>query len=617
MKCNRFFHLLAAAIFIMLILFATFAPQELRATERVVVMNTSECPTGTTPPPCYTSISTAIAAAQAANAGDSIKIMPGTYPANVTISRTNITLYGVETARTFLTGNGGTTITVDGVNTLMSISKLTFLNASPAIKVMNASSQVSITNNVFEVGGTNTAIQVLDTSTPSILNNTFYQNGTAISSNQNNLTVANNIFFNNALAISTNVALANIQNNLFNPTSTAGPPGIVFDSTDPNNKRNISGDPLFVPSAGDFHLQSLTPCKNAGTTSYGIGANSIDSGNPPDIGAYGASGSDTVPFPVSGLSGTNPSGNTINLSWSLNACYMIGGYNIYFSADKSGSPYDNGPVNAGIPNPFPYALDVTNYLPPQPALTPPTGLTSQPSSGTLTVSWQPVAGATGYEVSYKKTTDSTFTVLPLINTTTVTLSGLTNPINGVPTMYDISIRSYYQTIFYVAVTDYYTFTSPPNPKEALAFSNEAQVPIGNPVFGTTPSTIQDFPEPVTPNPNLPNTGCFIATAAYGYYSAPQVQALREFRDQYLLTNAPGRAFVQWYYRNGPVAARYISEHPEYKPIVRAALMPAVAGAMFMTGTSMLTKTIVFVMIGLFVMLQLRRKHPFRFIRDEK
>ncbi|MGA8848455.1 MAG: CFI-box-CTERM domain-containing protein [Dehalococcoidia bacterium] len=69
--------------------------------------------------------------------------------------------------------------------------------------------------------------------------------------------------------------------------------------------------------------------------------------------------------------------------------------------------------------------------------------------------------------------------------------------------------------------------------------------------------------------------CFIATAAYGTPMAEEVQILREFRDKYLLTNPPGRAFVDFYYRVSPPIAEFITEHPSLKPIVRVGLVPAV------------------------------------------
>ncbi|MGA8849237.1 MAG: CFI-box-CTERM domain-containing protein [Dehalococcoidia bacterium] len=73
-----------------------------------------------------------------------------------------------------------------------------------------------------------------------------------------------------------------------------------------------------------------------------------------------------------------------------------------------------------------------------------------------------------------------------------------------------------------------------------------------------------------------NSTCFIATAAYGTPMARQIQILREFRDKYLLTNPPGRAFMDFYYRVSPPIAKFITEHPSLKPIVRAVLLPAVA-----------------------------------------
>lgn len=70
-------------------------------------------------------------------------------------------------------------------------------------------------------------------------------------------------------------------------------------------------------------------------------------------------------------------------------------------------------------------------------------------------------------------------------------------------------------------------------------------------------------------------GCFIATAAYGSYLDPHVMVLRQFRDNYLLTNELGRAFVQFYYRSSPVVADYIKEHEALKLAVRIALTPIV------------------------------------------
>jgi hypothetical protein len=78
------------------------------------------------------------------------------------------------------------------------------------------------------------------------------------------------------------------------------------------------------------------------------------------------------------------------------------------------------------------------------------------------------------------------------------------------------------------------------------------------------------------NTPSPAGGCFIATAAYGTPMAEEIQILRDFRDKYLLTNLVGQTLVDHYYRNSPPIAKFITEHPSLKPIVRAGLMPAVA-----------------------------------------
>lgn len=70
--------------------------------------------------------------------------------------------------------------------------------------------------------------------------------------------------------------------------------------------------------------------------------------------------------------------------------------------------------------------------------------------------------------------------------------------------------------------------------------------------------------------------CFIATAAFGSLYAPAVKLLRTFRDDYLLTNEPGRAFVAFYYCHSPVMATYIADHEGLKMLTRISLSPIIA-----------------------------------------
>ena len=92
--------------------------------------------------------------------------------------------------------------------------------------------------------------------------------------------------------------------------------------------------------------------------------------------------------------------------------------------------------------------------------------------------------------------------------------------------------------------------------------------------------------------------CFIATAAYGTPLAEEIQILREFRDEYLLTNPLGQGLVDFYYRVSPPIAEFITEHPSLKPMARAGLVPAVAISTLAVNTAPAEKVAI---VGLLVL----------------
>ena len=75
-------------------------------------------------------------------------------------------------------------------------------------------------------------------------------------------------------------------------------------------------------------------------------------------------------------------------------------------------------------------------------------------------------------------------------------------------------------------------------------------------------------------------GCLIATATYGSELAPQVQQLREIRDNSLLTTTSGTQFMDsfngFYYSFSPVIADYERENPVFKEMVKITITPMVS-----------------------------------------
>ena len=84
----------------------------------------------------------------------------------------------------------------------------------------------------------------------------------------------------------------------------------------------------------------------------------------------------------------------------------------------------------------------------------------------------------------------------------------------------------------------------------------------------------------TPDNTSGGGGCLIATATYGSEMAPQVQFLREIRDNTVLSTESGMTFMtgfnQVYYSFSPYIADYERENPAFKELIKIGITPLLA-----------------------------------------
>jgi hypothetical protein len=101
----------------------------------------------------------------------------------------------------------------------------------------------------------------------------------------------------------------------------------------------------------------------------------------------------------------------------------------------------------------------------------------------------------------------------------------------------------------------------------------------HPVFKQLIANAKAKPEPES-LPPVRIGGCLIATATYGSELAPQVQLLREIRDNTVLQTQSGTSFMtafnQFYYSFSPAIADYERENTVFKEAVKITLTPLLA-----------------------------------------
>ncbi|KFM20367.1 hypothetical protein AAA799P11_00114 [Marine Group I thaumarchaeote SCGC AAA799-P11] len=94
--------------------------------------------------------------------------------------------------------------------------------------------------------------------------------------------------------------------------------------------------------------------------------------------------------------------------------------------------------------------------------------------------------------------------------------------------------------------------------------------------------VKEIAEPI-PDEKVPyeesGGGCLIATATFGSELAPQVQQLRELRDNKLLQTESGKSFINsfnpFYYSFSPQIADYQRENPIFNEIIKAGITPMI------------------------------------------
>ncbi len=521
----------------------------------------------------------------AASAGDVVTVAPGTYTENIVL-KSEVDVRGREAARTFITpeNQGDPVVVVNAVDDV-TFGNFTIIDAAVAIDVVD-SIAIQVVNTIVDTA-TQVGLRVNPGSEIDVLNGVFQDNAIAVRRSTANVQITNTGFVGNTVTITSPAGAfvdpsVNVDNCGFFDNDDLKVSGVDT----PLGTDSVVGDPRFVDTdAGDFHIREGSPFIDTG-----IGNDAIDN-TVADIGAFGGQFADVFPFSlpapdVSDASGATPPPYGATIEWLPNLSYLVtnsanpGSYRVYYRQNQSGPPYDgtdagNGtqpsPVEAGDAT----SITLNDLQPSAPAPDAPQLLSTEPLNESVRLSWSAVDDASGYRVHWGvSSVDENAVDAGAVTTYTVT--GLANG-----TAYVFSVSALRQPVYHFSVT---ALDSTQNRNES-DYSPESTLAIGTSTEGGQSNQLTASPAVTVPYPNLPDKGCFVATAAFGADWAAEVLVLQDFRDRFLLTSSPGRAFVDLYYRYGPVAANVIEDRDALRWFVRVLLSPLVAIALILTNTS--------------------------------
>jgi hypothetical protein len=208
---------------------------------------------------------------------------------------------------------------------------------------------------------------------------------------------------------------------------------------------------------------------------------------------------------------------------------------------------------------------------------------------TLSMQWDPVPGAIGYEVW-------------AINSSEYECGAPIEECEPMDFMVESVEHNFYKYWYGVNASEIdevvnYEF-------RIKAFDDVSTSDFSEPIYGSVHPDIDFDPCEAIDCDAFPmggGGGCFIATATYGSYWESHVMTLRQFRDSHLLTNKLGTKFVQAYYKYSPPMADYIAEHDSLRSVARIGLAPLVGFSLLAINFGIVTAlTILFSLLTMII-----------------
>jgi len=137
-------------------------------------------------------------------------------------------------------------------------------------------------------------------------------------------------------------------------------------------------------------------------------------------------------------------------------------------------------------------------------------------------------------------------------------------------------------------------TSDSKIRKSLHAQQKPELDNSNPICGKGTKSVNGVCHVTNTSKSIFRGGCLVATATYGTELAPQVQMLRELRDNSLLQTESGTVFMSafndFYYSFSPIIADYERENPVFREMIKIVITPMISSLSILNYVDMDSET---------------------------